>query len=114
MVVEHDDLEGLAEQVLRFEVRTFRREDCDTDIELANAQSPLDLCAWMLLDREPDAGQSLDRVFPFEEAICAFKYMEKGGHVGKIVTHILSHDTMPPNPAFKRDAAKARRPSTLR
>lgn len=26
----------------------------------------------------------IDRVFPFEETISAFKYMEKGGHVGKI------------------------------
>lgn len=26
----------------------------------------------------------IDRVFPFEEAIGAFRYMEKGGHVGKI------------------------------
>ena len=30
----------------------------------------------------------IDRVFPFEEAIGAFKYMEKGGHVGKIVIRI--------------------------
>ncbi len=30
----------------------------------------------------------IDRVFPFEDAIGAFKYMEKGGHVGKIVIRI--------------------------
>ena len=30
----------------------------------------------------------IDRVFPFEEAIGAFKYMGKGGHVGKIVIRI--------------------------